>query len=380
MDITSLIINVAILFIMMVPGVLLKKCKMCPDGFGKGIANLVLYIAQPVLIVYAYLDCEAKFTDIWADVVAVLVISLIAHAIFAAVAIPVFKKAPAGRDRMLKFATIFSNAAFMGIPLIQSIFSTRPEMAIYASIYNVSFNLFLWTLGVVLCTRNNGEDLDGDGDSDIVDLSIRAKSSISFSKVLFHPVTLASVIGIIFLVVGVKNSALREMGLDIIPDANSGQKYGVQASLDHNPLKGTVNALVLTHSAGLRKINTNDQVDFIIMDRVELNENNTMVYFTLYVMEDRSVPISVSSDWKLTVGKKKYGLTSIHGLPVDKGYIRDAGFTTNTFRAEFPAVKRKFKKGTIQGTVCGEKVEFEVKAGVWAWQMTKQKLARVVLK
>ena len=219
MDITSLIINVAILFIMMVPGVLLKKCKMCPDGFGKGIANLVLYIAQPVLIVYAYLDCEAKFTDIWADVVAVLVISLIAHAIFAAVAIPVFKKAPAGRDRMLKFATIFSNAAFMGIPLIQSIFSTRPEMAIYASIYNVSFNLFLWTLGVVLCTRNNGEDLDGDGDSDIVDLSIRAKSSISFSKVLFHPVTLASVIGIIFLVVGVKNSALREMGLDIIPDA-----------------------------------------------------------------------------------------------------------------------------------------------------------------
>ena len=116
------------------------------------------------------------------------------------------------------------------------------------------------------------------------------------------------------------------------------------------------------------------------MDRVELNENNTMVYFTLYVMEDRSVPISVSSDWKLTVGKKKYGLTSIHGLPVDKDYIRDAGFTTNTFRAEFPAVKRKFKKGTIQGTVCGEKVEFEVKAGVWAWQMTKQKLARVVVK
>lgn len=219
MDIISLITNVAILFIMMVPGVLLKKCKMCPDGFGKGIANLVLYIAQPVLIVYAYLDCEAKFTDIWADVVAVLVISLLAHALFAAVAIPVFRKAPEGRDRMLKFATIFSNAAFMGIPLIQSIFSTRPEMAIYASIYNVSFNLFLWTLGVVLCTRNNGEDLDGDGDSDIVDLSIRAKSSISFSKVLFHPVTLASVIGIIFLVVGVKNSVLREMGLDIIPDA-----------------------------------------------------------------------------------------------------------------------------------------------------------------
>ncbi len=219
MNISALITNVAILFIMMLPGVLLKKCKMCPDGFGKGLANLVLYIAQPVLIVYAYLDCEAKFTDIWSDVLAVFVISLIAHAIFAAVAIPVFKKAPEGRDRMLKFATIFSNAAFMGIPLIQAIFNTRPEMAIYASIYNVSFNLFLWTLGVILCTRKSGEDLDGDGDSDLADLSLRAKKEVSFSKVLFHPVTLASVIGIICLVSGVKNSLLRDIGAGIIPEA-----------------------------------------------------------------------------------------------------------------------------------------------------------------
>ena len=45
MDVTALITNVAILFIMMVPGVILKKCKFCQDGFGKGLSNLVLYIA-----------------------------------------------------------------------------------------------------------------------------------------------------------------------------------------------------------------------------------------------------------------------------------------------------------------------------------------------
>lgn len=219
MDVTALITNVAILFIMMVPGVLLKKCGLIKDGFGKGLSNLVLYIAQPVLIVYAYLDCTASFADIWADVVAVFVISMLAHVIFAAVAIPVFNKAPSCRARMLKFATIFSNAAFMGIPLIQAIFNTRPEMAIYASIYNISFNLFLWTLGVILCTRNKGEDLDGDRDSDVVDVAIHAKREVSLTKVLFHPVTLASVIGLILLVVGVKNSAMYELGLDIIPDS-----------------------------------------------------------------------------------------------------------------------------------------------------------------
>ena len=219
MDITALIVNVAILFIMMVPGVLLKRCKLVSDGFGKGLSNLVLYIAQPVLIVYAYLDCTVSFADIWSDVVAVLVISMLAHVIFAAVAIPVFAKAPTARQRMLRFATIFSNAAFMGIPLIQAIYPTRPEMAIYASIYNISFNLFLWTLGVILCTRNKGEDMDGDGNSDIADVAIHAKREVSLTKVLFHPVTLASVIGLVFLIVGVKNVALREMGLSIIPDS-----------------------------------------------------------------------------------------------------------------------------------------------------------------
>ncbi len=221
MEISALIINVAILFIMMLPGVLLKKCKMCPDGFGKGLANLVLYIAQPVLIVYAYLDCETDFADIWEDVLAVFIISLVAHAIFAAVAIPVFKKAPEGRDRMLKFATIFSNAAFMGIPLIQSIFTTRPEMAIYASIYNVSFNLFLWTLGVILCTdgREAAPDASEDCGEEVAIPLLHEKHTVSFKKVLFHPVTLASVVGVICLVAGVKNSLLREVGMGIIPDA-----------------------------------------------------------------------------------------------------------------------------------------------------------------
>ena len=51
----NIVINVGILFLMMIPGIILKKCRLCSDGFGKGISNLVLYIAQPVLIFLAYL-------------------------------------------------------------------------------------------------------------------------------------------------------------------------------------------------------------------------------------------------------------------------------------------------------------------------------------
>ncbi len=208
--IPELIFNVAVLFMMLIPGIVLKKCKLVGDGFGKGLSNLVLYIAQPVLIVSAYVNCRSMFADIWVNVLVVFLLSVIAHVIFAAVSLLLFRSAPDGRRRMLRFATIFANAAFMGIPLIDAICGA--EAAIYASIYNITFNLFLWTLGVYLCTRKAGEDVDGDGDCDLAD-ELRAagratKSELSLMKVLLHPVTLASVVGVILLATGANTAIM----------------------------------------------------------------------------------------------------------------------------------------------------------------------------
>lgn len=202
MDITELISNVAILFVMMIPGIILKKCNMVNETFGKGVSNLVLYIAQPILIICAYLDCSLGFFDIWKNLLAVFVLSLIAHGIFSLVAIFCFKKAPNSRRRMLRFATVFGNAAFMGIPLIQVLCGA--EAAIYASIYNITFNLFLWTLGVYFCVGDHEADHDEDGDVDHVDGLIgihkTSKKELSLKKVIFHPVTLASVLGVICMI------------------------------------------------------------------------------------------------------------------------------------------------------------------------------------
>lgn len=203
--IVDLVFNVAVLFVMMVPGIVMKLTKLVPDGFGKGISNLVLYIAQPILIVSAYVNCKSHFADIWQNILVVFLLSILAHVIFAVVAMNLFKWAEDGKRRILRMVTIFANAAFMGIPLIEAMLGA--EAAIYASIYNITFNLFLWTLGVFLCTRNSDEDVDGDGDADLDDdlkvIKTHVKSKeISITKVLLHPVTIASVIGIIILVTG----------------------------------------------------------------------------------------------------------------------------------------------------------------------------------
>ena len=221
MNVIDLVLNVAILFIMMIPGVILKKCKFCDPSFGKGISNLVLYIAQPTLIVYAYLSCERDFSEIWQGCLITLVLSLFAHALFIGTALLFFKREPEEKRKMLRFVTVFANAAFMGIPLIEAMLGA--EAAIFASIYNISFNLFLWTFGVYICTRKSGEDLDSDGDSDLVDELIALKKSatspVSLKKLVFHPVTLASVIGVILLVLGVNLKVINGAGLSIISES-----------------------------------------------------------------------------------------------------------------------------------------------------------------
>ena len=190
----SIIIQIAILFLMMIPGIILKKCKLAPEGFGKGLSNLVLYIAQPALVFMAYVKPYDK--NVLMNSLYVLIFSVIVHSIFSVVALNCFRKSPDGRQRMLRFATIFSNAAFMGIPLIAAVLeSSYPGATLYASIYNITFNLFLWSLGVFICT--NDKDRDNNGVEDHIDEII---GGASFTKALVHPVTLAAAVGLIFFI------------------------------------------------------------------------------------------------------------------------------------------------------------------------------------
>ena len=205
----SLMLNVALLFIMMIPGVIMKKCGLATEGFGKGLSNLVLYIAQPALVFLAYVRPFDK--EIFKGAIVVFLMSIIAHIIFSIVALMCFKKARDSARRMLRFATIFSNAAFMGMPLVDQLMGGVATL--YASVYNITFNLFLWTLGVYICNSDRDEDGDGTLDSDVrrgvsavdddgngtIDRYVKKqKATTSFWKVLVHPVILAAFLGLLF--------------------------------------------------------------------------------------------------------------------------------------------------------------------------------------
>jgi predicted permease len=56
-----------------------------------------------------------------------------------------------------QFMLIFPNIGFMGYPVINAIFGKLGVF--YTSIFNLSFSLVVWTLGVWLFQKNNGESM-----------------------------------------------------------------------------------------------------------------------------------------------------------------------------------------------------------------------------
>ncbi len=194
-SIPTLIYQVVLLFLMMVPGYLLGRFRLVDQTFNKGVSNLVLYIAQPALVVVSYVrdfDVAILINSLW-----VFLFSLVAHALFYGVSMLTYNNAEDAKRRMLRFATIFSNAAFMGIPLVAKM---NPAWALYASIYNITFNLFLWTVGVNICADGKDEQAE----LDAPEVAVKKKPA-SILNAIIHPVFIAAVIGLVIFITPVSN-------------------------------------------------------------------------------------------------------------------------------------------------------------------------------
>ena len=137
---------------------------------------------------------SSVFVHGFTSLAAMLVIAacLMITGIFSLVAIFCFKKAPNSRQRMLRFATVFGNAAFMGIPLIIDVLGK--EKAIYATFYLIFFQIFVWTVGSYIYTRDT--------------------KFFSIKKIILNPGVIPIILGVIIYV-----SGLGELIPDVVVSA-----------------------------------------------------------------------------------------------------------------------------------------------------------------
>ena len=136
--------QVAVLFVLMGVGAVLRKAKLVEERGIEGLVNLLILVVTPCLII----DCFQRPFDpsMLTGLGLAFLIAVAGHLVVMALAAQVVRHPAADTRKPLLLAAVFSNAGFMGIPLEQAILGETGVF--YGIVYVVVFNLFMWSWGV----------------------------------------------------------------------------------------------------------------------------------------------------------------------------------------------------------------------------------------
>lgn len=171
----TLAVQILFMFLFILLGFILFKTKKISQQGSKDMGSILLYVVIPCAIINSFL-VERTQENLTALLETAL-ISALAMAAACLVSWLIYGK----KDGIACFSSAFSNAAFMGIPLIQAVIG--PHAVFYISMMIVLVNALQWTFGVYVMT----------GD----------KSVMNPGKLKSNPVILAVIAGLIILLCGI---------------------------------------------------------------------------------------------------------------------------------------------------------------------------------
>lgn len=150
-EVLIVLAETAVLALLLIPGFVFGKLKIGGDGLTKGFADFILYVAQPAMLLSPYI--RSFDSRILTNMGVTALFSFVCHGIFLIPAFLFFSKKKGDEDlaaRVYRFAVVFGNCGYMGIPLIRNILGD--EATIYATVFNIGFQVFLWTVGCCIAT------------------------------------------------------------------------------------------------------------------------------------------------------------------------------------------------------------------------------------
>ena len=189
MDINIIITQMTVLFIIMALGYLVFKLKIVDEDFTKKFSSLVINLTMPAMVLSSVLELTER-----QNIFDVLLALGIAFATFFVVLplaglilVKIFriKRSSSG---LYIFMTAYSNVGFMGFPVIEAL--SGSVGLFYAAIYNLVFNLAVFTLGVWLMNKDKPE-----------------KAGFDF-KLLLTPGVITALLAIVVYFVNIKPPAL----------------------------------------------------------------------------------------------------------------------------------------------------------------------------
>ncbi len=144
--------NVIITLLFITPGFILCKCKKAVASHLSTMSSLLIYFCAPCMIINSFLNLEYSPENLL-NMAIFFGITLALQIIFISILYLILrKKYEDSKYRILTIGAVLGNVGFFGLPIIRALLPNNPEVMCYSSVYVISMNLIVFTMGVFCLT------------------------------------------------------------------------------------------------------------------------------------------------------------------------------------------------------------------------------------
>lgn len=166
------------LFLFIMIGFFLTKTGTISPAGRKSLSDLLINFILPANIVCSF---QMNMTsEILSSCGAMIVVSLGVQIFYLIVSKIIFRGASPARMACLRYATVCSNAGFLGIPIIGGVYGTIGSLL--TSVVLIPQRIVMWSAGLSMFTHTDGRSV--------------------FKKVITHPCIISVVIGFSLMLIG----------------------------------------------------------------------------------------------------------------------------------------------------------------------------------
>lgn len=154
----EIILQIVIMALLIGVGVICQKTGIITNEVNKGISDIALRVATPALLVSSFQkELSGERLQRLGYAALLGIIAIVFAAAVGYLCIRKGKNSPKddnGRLSIERFSAVYSNCAFMGIPLINGIYGD--EGVFYLTAFYALFNIAVWTHGVIMIKGETG--------------------------------------------------------------------------------------------------------------------------------------------------------------------------------------------------------------------------------
>lgn len=165
MSILVVLQQMVIIFILIGIGMILYKSRRLSEESSKQISGIIINVTNPALLICSAFEEGPKVSLTELGTAFISYAAVFAILIAVSLLIPYLLRVPKKLHYAYQMLTIFGNVGFIGIPLASAVLGS--ESLIFVSIFNLLFNLLIYTVGTSMLQRAAaGQAVEGEAVSE----------------------------------------------------------------------------------------------------------------------------------------------------------------------------------------------------------------------